>query len=244
MYFKLLKFKLQHLIDNRLHIGHKQKNLEKKMNSYSFGFRHNVTILDLRKTLWSLNYLFYNLTELFYYRNNIFFVETQGNIPLKSIMDDFETNHLVLSNNFIKNSGFIQQQWIQGLLSNWKIVFDTFKNKKKSNTKQSLRWQNSLKGLKNKLNHPLLPDFLFICNINNNLGLKEVVKSKIPLMGLVDSNMNPEFFLYPFLGNNDSIESIKFCFSLLALSQKESMIQERKTLYYLVLLKIKQMLKK
>jgi ribosomal protein S2 len=85
---------------------------------------------------------------------------------------------------------------------------------------------------------------LFICNINNNLGLKEIVKSKIPLMGLVDSNMNPEFFLYPFIGNNDSIESIKFCFSLLALSQKESMIQERKTLYYLVLLKIKQMLKK
>jgi ribosomal protein S2 len=74
--------------------------------------------------------------------------------------------------------------------------------------------------------------------------LKEIVKSKIPLMGLVDSNMNPEFFLYPFIGNNDSIESIKFCFSLLALSQKESMIQERKTLYYLVLLKIKQMLKK
>lgn len=244
MYLKTLQTQLTHLIENRLHIGHNEKNLARKMNSYNFAIRHNISILDLRKTIWSLNYVFYNFSELFYYRNNILFVETEGLLPIKTLLENYQQNNLVLSNNFLKNAGFVQKEWVKGLLSNWKVVYDLLKYKKKINNKSFLRKFNALLGLKKKQNQPLLPDFIFVCNVNNNWALKEMLKAKIPLFGLVDSNMNPEFFLYSITGNNDSIESVKFCLSLLILSQKESMIQERKVLYYLILIKIKQIIKK
>lgn len=245
MYLKTLQTQLTHLIDNRLHIGHHEKNLARKMNSYNFAIRHDISIMDLRKTIWSLNYVFYNFTELFYYRNNILFVETEGVLPIKSLLETYQQNNLILSNNFINEAGFVQKEWVKGLLSNWKIIYDLLKHKNhKKGNKTLTRKLNALSGLKKKQNQPLLPDFIFVCNVNNSWAFKEMIKAKIPLFGLVDSNMNPEFFLYSILGNNDSIESIKFCLSLLMLSQKESMLQERKMLYYLILIKIKQVIKK
>ncbi len=45
----LVKYTLEYFIKQRLHIGHRSNKLHKKMNSYVFAFRHNVSILDIEK---------------------------------------------------------------------------------------------------------------------------------------------------------------------------------------------------
>jgi ribosomal protein S2 len=49
MFKKLYKFNLEYLVKIRAHLGHKNKNLNPKMNSYLYGTRHNINIFDINK---------------------------------------------------------------------------------------------------------------------------------------------------------------------------------------------------
>ena len=58
-----------------------------------------------------------------------------------------------------------------------------------------------------------LPDF-FIMLDKDPLALQELKNLQVPLIGFVDTNMNPEDFIYKLLGNNDSVKNLEFLVGL------------------------------
>jgi len=138
----------------------------------------------------------------------------------------------------------MDKQWIPGLFLNWKIFkefipYIDLKNpvaffKKKY---KFLRYFPLLHGIKNLKNNPM-PDF-FIFLDQNSEALLEIKKLRIPLIGLVDTNMNPSNFLYQFFGNNDSIKNIKFFFKFLKETIVDGRLKEKYQFFYYFLNKVK-----
>jgi len=66
---------------------------------------------------------------------------------------------------------------------------------------------------------------------NNTEALFELKKFKYPLIGLVDTDMEPQNFLYKFMGNNDAVETIEFFFDFLKEAAKEGRLKEQQVFY-------------
>ena len=99
-----------------------------------------------------------------------------------------------------------------------------------------------IKGLKKKKTNLSFPDFILVLYQDKN-ALNELIKSKIPILGLTDINDLPNHYNYNIIGNNNSFEVIEFIFYLLLLSLKENIFQEQKLFYQLILIKIKNIIK-
>jgi small subunit ribosomal protein S2 len=112
--------------------------------------------------------------------------------------------------------GYITEKWVGGLFSNWKITLDFIKHIHQSKKVHSKRYQKYLYYLKNinNLKKNPIPDFLLVLNSNDDV-IKESINLQIPILGLIDSNINPDNFLYKIFGNNDSIKNIYFFFNFL-----------------------------
>jgi small subunit ribosomal protein S2 len=79
---------------------------------------------------------------------------------------------------------------------------------------------------------------------SNKEALNELKKFQIPMIGLVDTNMDPNDFIFKFFGNNDSVESIDFFFSFLKEAIKEGRLKEQQLFYYMFIYKLKALIKK
>ena len=88
-----------------------------------------------------------------------------------------------------------------------------------------------------------IPDFVIVLN-NDKEALYELKQFQIPLIGLIDTDMDPTDFLYKFFGNNDSVENIEFFFDFLKEAVKEGRLIEQQRFYGLFLAKIKKNLLK
>jgi ribosomal protein S2 len=73
-------------------------------------------------------------------------------------------------------------------------------------------------------------------------ALFELKKFQIPVIGFVDTDMNPSEYVYKFFGNNDAFENIEFFFTFLQEALKEGRIKEQQIFYFYFIHKIKQKL--
>lgn len=247
MYKKLHNLSLKHLIKIRSHLGHKHNNLNSKVNSYIYGVRHNVDIFDIEKLWKPYRYLFYSLVENIYKRNSFFLVGTNKNLPMDSIMSNFINKFTTNKKNYklFYIKGYIIEKWIGGLFSNWKITLNFLEYIKKSpkiKKKRYKKYLHYLKGIKNFQKNPT-PDFLLVLHADETI-LKESVDLQIPILGLVDTNMDPDFFLYKFFGNNDSIENIQFLFEFIEEAIKEGRLKEQQLFFFYLLIKLKKNINK
>jgi len=247
MYKKLHNLSLKHLIKIRSHLGHKDKDLNIKLNSYIYGTRHNVNIYDIEKLWKPYRYLFYSLVENISKRHSFFIVGTNKNLP----MDDFMSNFIYEFTNEKQNhklfyiKGYITEKWVSGLFSNWKITLnfiDYIKNSPKIRKKRYQRYLHYLKGINTFEKNPV-PDFLLVLNANKEV-IKESTDLQIPILGLVDTNTDPDDFLYKFFGNNDSIENIQFLFEFIKEAIKEGSLKEQQLFFFYLLIKVKKNINK
>lgn len=246
MYKKLNNLTLENLIKTRIHLGHKTNKLNPKLNSYVYGNRHNITIFDIEKTWKPLKYLFYSLIEIIYKKNVFFLVGTNNNLPTKQIMLKFLNKYpfKIRNEKSFYINGYIDKKWVGGLFSNWKVILDFINYIKKSPKVKSKRYQkylNYLKGVENIKKKPL-PDFLLLLDPNKS-AIKEAKNLQIPILGLVDSNTDPDDFLYKFFGNDDSIESVEFFFEFLKEAIKEGRLKEQELFLFFFLNKLKRKIK-
>ncbi len=245
MHKGLYKLTFQHFIQNRLHLGHKAKNLNPKMNSYIFGIRHQIAIIDVEKIWLPLRYFYFNLVNMFSKRTSFFLLSTNKNLPMDYIIDNFlkEYSNINKETDLYIN-GYSTQKWVGGMLSNWNVIYQLIKyiKKLKKNNKQIpthyRKYLYYLKGVEKKKLKPLLPDFVLVLHPNKE-ALNEIISLKIPFMGMVDSNTNPDNYLYHFFGNDDSLENIEFFFEFIKDALKEGRIKEQEYFFYLILSKIK-----
>lgn len=244
MFKNFFNFNIANLIKIRLHLGHKNSDLNPRVTSYIYGTRHQIDIFNVNNFWKPYRYLFFNLVHIFFKRNSFFIIGTNKNLPMGSIIEKYIAKYPY--DNSKKNhfyiSGYIDRKWIGGLFSNWKIFIEFIKyleNPLQQLTKkykfQRYFWY--LKGIKLLEKNPV-PDFVIFLDKNSD-ALKEIQDMQIPLLGLIDSNMDPKVFLYKFFGNNDSFESIEFFFDFLNEAIVEGRLKEQHYFLFYFINKIK-----
>lgn len=244
MYKNFYNFNINSLIKIRLHLGHKNNSLNSKLTSYIYGTRHNINIYNLDKLWKPYRYLYYSLIQNFARRNNFFIIGTNKNLPMSILLEKLLEEYPFKSQNDYSFyvSGYIDKKWIGGLFTNWKIFsefiqyleYPTHFFKKRF---KYLKYFPYLKGIRNLAQMPL-PDF-FVFLDKDEEAFFELKKMHVPMIGLVDTDMNPDDYLYKFLGNNDGLENIEFFFDFIKETVKEGRLKEQQLFYYYFLYKLK-----
>ena len=211
----LPEVKIEDLLEAGVHFGHNVRRWNPKMENYIFGVRNNIHIFDLRITLEALNNSLVKIHETVSKSGKILFVGT------KKQCADSVKELAEISNNF-----FVNKRWLGGTLTNWKTISNSInrlndleaiindpafinsvsKKELLERTREKDKLQLNLGGIKN-LNGK--PDLIIIFDIvKDKLAVLEAKKLNIPIIGIVDTNANPELIDYVIPGNDDAIRSI------------------------------------
>jgi len=211
----LPEVKIEDLLEAGVHFGHNVRRWNPKMENYIFGVRNNIHIFDLRITLEALNVSLVKIHETVSKSGKILFVGTKKQCA-DSVKELAET-----SNNF-----YVNKRWLGGTLTNWKTISNSIKrlndlenilndptftnsvSKKEllETSREKDKLQLNLGGIKD-LNGK--PDLMVIFDvIKDKLAVFEAKKLNIPIIGIVDTNADPELIDYVIPGNDDAIRSI------------------------------------
>ncbi len=212
---KLPEVKIEDLLEAGVHFGHNVRRWNPKMEDYIFGVRNNIHIFDLRITLEALNSSLVKIHETISKSGKILFVGTKKQCA-ESVKELAES-----SNNF-----FVNKRWLGGTLTNWKTIsnsisrlneleniindpaFTNSVSKKEllERSREKDKLHMNLGGIK-ELNGK--PDLIVIMDvIKDKLAVLEAKKLNIPIVGIVDTNADPELIDYVIPGNDDAIRSI------------------------------------
>ena len=211
----LPEVKIEDLLESGVHFGHNVRRWNPKMEEYIFGVRNNIHIFDLRITVEAINSALVKLHETVKKSGKVLFVGT------KKQCADVVRDLAMINNNF-----FVNKRWLGGTLTNWKTISNSIKRLNEveiflndpsltnSISKKELlelsREKNKLEmnigGIKN-LNGK--PDLIIIFDVlKDKLAVLEAKKLNIPIIGIVDTNSDPELIDYVIPGNDDAIRSI------------------------------------
>jgi len=211
----LPEVKIEDLLEAGVHFGHNVRRWNPKMENYIFGVRNNIHIFDLRITLEALNNSLVKIHETVAKSGKILFVGTKKQCS-ESVKELAET-----TNNF-----FVNKRWLGGTLTNWKTISNSInrlneledtisdpafinsvsKKELLERSREKDKLHLNLGGIKD-LNGK--PDLIVIMDvIKDKLAVLEARKLNIPIVGIVDTNADPELIDYVIPGNDDAIRSI------------------------------------
>ena len=212
---------MKDLLEAGVHFGHQTKRWNPKMQEYIFGERNGVYIINLQKTAKKLQEaceFVYNLTKD---GKVILFVGT------KKQAQDVIAEEAEQSNMY-----YINHRWLGGMLTNFQTIkksISKLKNMEKITDgssdnllkkevikikKEKDKLEKILRGIKNMEG---LPDAIFVIDARKeNTAVCEARKLNIPVIGLVDTNSDPDLVDYIIPGNDDAIRSIKLITNLIA----------------------------
>ena len=211
----LPEVKIEDLLESGVHFGHNVRRWNPKMKEYIYGVRNNIHIFDLRITLDLLNNALTKIHETVSKSGKILFVGT------KKQCSDVVKELAILNNNF-----YVNKRWLGGTLTNWKTISNSIKrldeielflkdNEQSKNLSKKELLDISREKQKLDLNIGGIrtlngkPDLLVVFDvIKDKIAVKEATKLKIPVVGIVDSNANPENIDYIIPGNDDALRSI------------------------------------
>ncbi len=211
----LPEIKIEDLLEAGVHFGHNVRRWNPKMEEYIFGVRNNIHIFDLRITADALNNALVKLHETISKSGKILYVGTKK-----------QCSETVKDLASINNNFFVNKRWLGGTLTNWKTISNSIDrlNTLDSNlndpaftnsvskkellqlTREKEKLHLNLGGIKD-LNGK--PDLIVIFDVlKDKLAVLEAKKLNIPIIGIVDTNADPEDIDYIIPGNDDAIRSI------------------------------------
>ena len=205
---------LEQLLQAGVHFGHQTKYWNPKMDQYIFGTRDKIHIINLEYTVEMIKPALKFIEGVAAKNNKILFVGTKRT-----------------ATNIIKNEAercsmpYVNERWLGGMLTNYKTIrssitrLENLLRQKEDGTfskitkKEGLKIQRDIDRLQKSIGGVTemggLPDALFIIDVNReSIAVSEASKMGIPIVGIVDSNSNPEGIDYVIPGNDDSIRSI------------------------------------
>ena len=217
----LPNFKLQDLIEAGVHFGHKSQRWNPKMSKYIHSTRENVHILDLGITIGMLTKALQVMQETVSNGGKILFVATKKQASARISELAIETCQY-----------YVNHRWLGGMLTNWSTINKSIKKMKeleelKSNPnneftkKEILKINNKHEKLLRSLNGisemKKSPDLLFIIDTRlEHIAVEEAKILNIPIIGIVDTNCDPDVIDYPIPGNDDSRKSIELYCKLIS----------------------------
>ena len=205
---------LEEMLQAGVHFGHQTKYWNPKMEQHIFGVRDKIHIINLEHTVEMIKPAMKFIESVAAKNNKILFVGTK------------RTATDIIKNEAIRCSmPYVNERWLGGMLTNYKTIrssitrLENLLRQKEDGTfnkltkKEGLKIQRDIDRLQKSIGGVTemggLPDALFIIDVKREaIAVSEASKMGIPIIGIVDSNSNPEGIDYVIPGNDDSIRSI------------------------------------
>jgi small subunit ribosomal protein S2 len=213
---------MKDLLEAGVHFGHQTKRWNPKMKVYIFGERNGIYILDLNKTVKLFRDAEDYVTNLAAEGKTILFVGT------KRQAQDVISEEAQRSGMY-----FVNQRWLGGLLTNFTTIqrslgrlrdieamatdgrYDTLSKKEISRAEKEKR--KLLKNLEGIRLMSRLPDAVFVVDTRKEkIAVDEARKLKIPVIGIVDTNCDPDEVDFVIPGNDDALRAIRLFVSRIA----------------------------
>jgi len=207
---------LQSLLESGVHFGHQTRKWDPRMEKYIFTVKDDIHILDLYKSAELLDEAKSFVERIAANGGKLLFVGTKRQAQ-QGVID---------AANATKGY-YIDYRWLGGTFTNFTTIQKRIEYLINTEEKRAKNQLNHLpkKELQKvddklaKLNKYLggvkemmkLPEAIFVVDIGKeNIAIQEARKLKIPIIGIVDTDCNPELVDYPIPGNDDSIKSVRF----------------------------------
>ena len=211
---------LKELVEAGVHFGHKSQRWNPKMLKYIHSTRENIHIINLNYTVQMLSEALKVIEDVVSKGGKILFVATKKQAASKIASLADETNQY-----------YVNHRWLGGMLTNWSTITKSIKKMKelevlKSNpnnefTKKEIlkisnQYEKLVRSLKGISEMKKSPDLVFIIDTKlEHIAVSEANLLKIPIIGIVDTNADPDKINYPIPGNDDSRRSIDLYCSLI-----------------------------
>lgn len=213
---------MKQLLEAGVHFGHQTRRWNPKMDRYIFTERNGIYIIDLQKTVKKVDEAYNFVRQLGENGGTMLFVGTKKQAQ-DSVKEEAERS----------GQYYINQRWLGGTLTNFSTIQKrterlhqldkweqdgTFEVLPKKEViilrKEKDRLEKFLGGIKNMRK---LPDALFIIDPRKErIAVAEARKLGIPIVGIVDTNCDPDEIDYVIPGNDDAIRAVKLLTSKMA----------------------------
>ena len=213
---------MKQLLESGVHFGHQTRRWNPKMKRYIFGERAGIYIIDLVQTLELLGESVDFVRNIGARGGTVMFVGTKKNCQ-DAVRDQ------------AKRCGmpFVNHRWLGGLLTNWITMADRIKRLHELRrqkvegqldllpTRERLSAEAELLKLETNLggvaDMQRLPDAIVVVDLKREaIGVREANRLGIPVIGLVDTNCDPDEATYVIPGNDDAIRSCNLILGALA----------------------------
>ena len=207
---------MKEMLEAGIHFGHQTRYWNPKMADYLFGHRNKIHIINLEKTLPLFQEALNFVGKLAAKRGTVLFVGTKQ-AAQEIIKEEAQRCEMP----------YVNLRWLGGLLTNYQTVKQSIKRLQEledrkadggmenMSKKETLQLERELEKLERNLSGIKdmngWPDALFVLDVGyEDIAVSEARKLKIPIVGVVDSNNNPDGIDYVIPGNDDAIRSIRF----------------------------------
>lgn len=206
---------MRDLLQAGAHFGHQTRYWNPKMGEYIFGARNKIHIINLEHTVPAFNDALALVKQLAANKNKVLFVGTKR-----------AAGKIIKEQADRAGMPYVSHRWLGGMLTNYKTIRASIKRLRDLETqaedgtfarltkKEALmrtrameKLERSIGGIKDMGG---LPDALFVVDVDHErIAVTEANKLGIPVIGIVDTNSNPDGIDYVIPGNDDAIRAIK-----------------------------------
>ena len=217
---------MSELIEAGAHFGHQTHRWNPRMKPYIFGARNGVHILDLSQTVPLMARALDFIAATVQAGGKVLFVGTKR-----------QAQEPIAQAARASGQHFVNHRWLGGMLTNWKTISGSIKRLKSMEeqlsgdtagltkkevlqlTRERDKLEMSLGGIRDMGG---VPDVMFVIDANKEeLAIKEANVLGIPVVAILDSNVNPAGIAFPIPANDDAARAIRlYCDAVAAASRK------------------------
>ncbi|SFF99785.1 30S ribosomal protein S2 [Neptunomonas qingdaonensis] len=206
---------MRELLKAGVHFGHQTRYWNPKMSQYIFGARNKIHIINLEHTLPALNGAINVVEGLAQNKNKVLFVGTKR-----------AASKIIKEEALRVGMPFVNHRWLGGMLTNYKTIRQSIRRLRELEgassdgtfsqltKKEALMRQREMEKLDRAIGGIKdmggLPDALFVVDVDHErIAVNEANKLGIPVIGIVDTNSNPDGIDYVIPGNDDALRAIQ-----------------------------------
>jgi small subunit ribosomal protein S2 len=204
---------MRQMLEAGVHFGHQTRRWNPKMKRFIFGERNGIYIIDLEQTLTRVETAYNFVRDLAAGGGTVLFIGTkkQAQDPVRSYAEKC-------------GMSYVNERWLGGMLTNFETIakrvskmqeyermrvsgeFDSMPKKEALLLGRELeKLQKNLGGIRNMSRRP---DAVFILDTKKeHIAVTEANKLKIPVIAVVDTNVDPDVVQFPIPGNDDAIRA-------------------------------------
>lgn len=205
---------MRELLQAGAHFGHQTRYWNPKMDQYIFGARNKIHIINLEHTVPAFNEALALVKNLTANKNKVLFVGTKR-----------AAGKVIKEQALLAGMPYVNHRWLGGMLTNYKTIRASIKRLRELEAQQEdgtfemltkkealmrsrtmEKLERSIGGIKDMGG---LPDVLFVVDVDHErIAVTEANKLGIPVIGIVDTNSNPDGVDYVIPGNDDAIRAV------------------------------------